>query len=98
MMKKLMLASMILALSACVQHSTRSPISVNQYEKRLNTIVCHDVDDWYLDGYRVGKDYAKYSQSQLNQRIQYCDGMTSTQRSAWFDGFSSGNRGRNRYR
>ena len=92
-MKKVILGMIILSLTACVQYSARSPIAVNQYEKRLNTIACHDRDDWYLDGYRVGKDYAEYSQSQLNQRIRYCGGVTSAQRSAWLDGFHSGNGG-----
>ncbi len=47
-------------LSACTQGyyvKHRSPISVSKHVKRLNTTVCHDKDDWYLDGYRVGKDF-----------------------------------------
>ena len=64
-------------LSACTQGyyvKHRSPISVSKHVKRLNTTVCHDKDDWYLDGYRVGKDFQAQSQSQLNKRIKtiYC--------------------------
>ncbi|MDU5823262.1 MAG: hypothetical protein E6Z67_08505 [Haemophilus parainfluenzae] len=62
-------------LSACTQGyyvKHRSPISVSKHVKRLNTTVCHDKDDWYLDGYRVGKDFQAQSQSQLNKRINYC--------------------------
>ena len=58
-------------LSACTQGyyvKHRSPISVSKHVKRLNTTVCHDKDDWYLDGYRVGKDFQAQSQSQLNNR------------------------------
>lgn len=90
-MKKMILGIMLVTLTACVHYSARSPISVNKYEKRLNTAVCHDKDDWYLDGYRVGKDFPEYSQNQLNQRIQFCGRATSAQRNAWFDGFNAGN-------
>lgn len=92
-MKKVMLGSMILVLTACVQYSARSALSVNQYEKRLNTIACHDRDDWYLDGYRVGKDFPEYSQSQLAQRVQFCGSLSQAQRSTWLDGFEAGTHG-----
>ena len=58
-------------LSACTQGyyvKHRSPISVSKHVKRLNTTVCHDKDDWYLDGYRVGKDFQAQSQSQLKNK------------------------------
>ncbi|OOF62750.1 hypothetical protein [Rodentibacter pneumotropicus] len=93
-MKKIILSIIILTLTACVQTqgalSSRSPISVNGHIKRLNTIACQDTDDWYLDGYRVGKDFSTYRENQLNQRIQFCGEATSTQRKAWGDGYLVG--------
>ncbi|OOF38488.1 MULTISPECIES: hypothetical protein [Rodentibacter] len=94
-MKKLILSIIILTLTACVQTqeeilSSRSPISVNGHIKRLNTIACQDIDDWYLDGYRVGKDFSTYRENQLSQRIQFCGGTTSAQREAWDKGYSAG--------
>lgn len=93
-MKKIILTIIILTLTACVQTqgrlSSRSPISVNGHIKRLNTIVCQDIDDWYLDGYRVGKDFPTYRENQLSQRIQFCGNTTSAQREAWDKGYSVG--------
>ena len=84
-------------LSACTQGyyvKHRSPISVSKHVKRLNTTVCHDKDDWYLDGYRVGKDFQAQSQSQLNKRINYCGRRVPEElRTAWFNGFDAGSNG-----
>ena len=81
-------------LSACTQGyyvKHRSPISVTKHVKRLNTTACHDKDDWYLDGYRVGKDFQAQSQSQLNKRINFCGRRVPEElRTAWFNGFDAG--------
>ena len=58
--------------------------------KCLNTAACHDKDDWYLDGYRVGKDFQAQSQSQLNKRINFCGRRIPEElRTAWFNGFDA---------
>lgn len=92
-MKKLILSIVILTLTGCMQtppHSSREPISVNGHTKRLNTVACQDVDDWYLDGYRVGKDFPTYREDQLNQRVRFCGDTTAAQREAWENGYSIG--------
>ncbi|HGO5856393.1 Uncharacterised protein [Mannheimia haemolytica] len=47
---------------------------VNQtvVNKRINTTACKDSDDWYLDGYRVGKSFRTQKNQMLQQRSQYC--------------------------
>lgn len=47
---------------------------VNQtvVNKRINTTACKDSDDWYLDGYRVGKSFRAQKNQMLEQRSRYC--------------------------
>lgn len=40
--------------------------------KRINTTQCHDSDDWYLDGYRVGKSFSDQRSQMLKERADYC--------------------------
>ncbi|WP_077581550.1 hypothetical protein [Rodentibacter caecimuris] len=71
----------------------RSPFYVNASTKRLNTADCNDVDDWYLDGFRVGKTFSAYQQSLLQQRISYCQqygGVSNGLKSAWMQGYKKG--------
>ncbi|MDH2997923.1 hypothetical protein A1D22_01070 [Pasteurellaceae bacterium LFhippo2] len=42
-------------------------------EKRINTTECNDSDDWYLDGYRVGKSFKAHKQKMFEERVTYCN-------------------------
>ena len=71
----------------------RSPFYINNSAKRLNTADCHDVDDWYLDGFRVGKTLSAYQKSLLHQRVNYCQqygGVPNALKSAWLQGYKKG--------
>lgn len=71
----------------------RSPFYVNGSAKRLNTADCNDVDDWYLDGFRVGKTHSAYHQSLFQQRVSYCQqygGVSNGFKSAWMQGYKKG--------
>lgn len=62
--------------------------------RRINTTACKDSDDWYLDGYRVGKSFRAQKIQMLEQRSQYC-GYNSKQlpsqyRTNWDRGFLIG--------
>ena len=68
----------------------RQPFNINGREKRLNTADCSDLDDWYLDGYRVARTYAAYYQTLLAQRVQFCrsQGIVGSHFQAqWLQGF-----------
>ena len=39
---------------------------------RLNTAQCSEPDDWYLDGYRVGKSFRYQKEAMYQQRVNYC--------------------------
>lgn len=62
--------------------------------KRINTTACQDSDDWYLDGYRVGKSFSAQKQQMLQQRLNYCHYSSSnvpTQfKTNWQRGFNVG--------
>ncbi|WP_427834072.1 hypothetical protein ACQP31_02720 [Actinobacillus pleuropneumoniae] len=45
--------------------------------QRINTTQCKDADDWYLDGYRVGRSFASQKAAMYQQRVSYCKGMLS---------------------
>lgn len=75
------------------QAGGRTPFYVNGSTKRLNTADCNDVDDWYLDGFRVGKTHSAYQQSLLQQRVSYCQQYGSVSngvKSAWMQGYKKG--------
>lgn len=74
-----------LVMAGCVQSSSstsyqrieaRKPFNVTSSEKRINTVECLDNDDWYLDGYRVGKSFREHKQKLLSQRKAYCEEQT----------------------
>lgn len=62
--------------------------------KRINTTQCHDSDDWYLDGYRVGKSFSSQSHQMYQQRLNYCGYSTAslpaTFKNNWQRGFKRG--------
>ncbi|MFD1806987.1 hypothetical protein ACFSAV_11510 [Pasteurella oralis] len=64
------------SVSAHPQIEAHKPFSVTQTEKRINTMACQDKDDWYLDGYRVGKSFRQHKQKMLAQRSTYCEQQT----------------------
>ncbi|OOS00579.1 hypothetical protein B0187_01355 [Haemophilus paracuniculus] len=40
--------------------------------KRINTTQCLDADDWYLDGFRVGKSFKAQKTAMYAQRVKFC--------------------------
>ncbi|HGO5854104.1 TPA: hypothetical protein ACK3JH_000975 [Mannheimia haemolytica] len=64
--------------------------------KRINTTACTDLDDWYLDGYRVGKSFRIQKNQMLEQRSRYCGynakQLPSQYRSNWDRGFLMGSK------
>lgn len=65
--------------------------------KRINTTECKDSDDWYLDGYRVGKSFSTQKNEMFQQRVNYCRYTASTLPSQfkrqWEKGYAVGNKG-----
>lgn len=63
--------------------------------KRINTTECKDADDWYLDGYRVGKSFSAQKTEMLQQRANYCrytvNKLPSQFKRNWEKGFTIGN-------
>lgn len=55
-----------------VQSLQASPSSHRVITKRINTTQCRDTDDWYLDGYRVGKSFHTQKAAMFQQRLNYC--------------------------
>ncbi|MDO4698818.1 MAG: hypothetical protein Q4A60_09150 [Pasteurellaceae bacterium] len=49
-------------------HKTTTTVT----NKRINTTQCTDLDDWYLDGYRVGRSFSAQKAQMLQQRMSYC--------------------------
>lgn len=95
-MKKITLLLTALLLTGCSispRHSyaySAQPFTINQHEKRLNTADCKDLDDWYLDGFRVGKTHRAAGKSLLTQRIHYCESQTTVSnqmKATWNEGF-----------
>lgn len=78
--KSLILSLIALSLTACAPDANNhryndvgnGSYNVTKSSKRLNTIDCKDSDDWYLDGYRVGKSFSQQKQQQFEHRVQYC--------------------------
>lgn len=64
------------------------------YTKRINTTECQDSDDWYLDGYRVGKSFKTQKQEMLQQRASYCGytlkSLPTKFKANWERGFNIG--------
>lgn len=74
-----------LFLTAC--HSTQPTTHLTQLQakktpfstansvstKRINTTECNDADDWYLDGFRVGKSFHSQKTEMLQQRMHFAN-------------------------
>lgn len=62
--------------------------------KRINTTQCGDSDDWYLDGFRVGKSFRHQKEEMFQQRLNYCNyrvqSMPSQFKANWERGFRIG--------
>ena len=59
--------------------------------QRINTTACSDLDDWYLDGFRVGKSFRTQKAEMLQKRTQYCQGkLPNAYRSYWENGYQIG--------
>lgn len=73
---------------------TAAKVSNRIETKRINTTECNDSDDWYLDGYRVGKSFATQKQQMFQQRVSYCRFTKTTLptqfKQNWERGFSKG--------
>ena len=60
---------------------------------RLNTAQCSEPDDWYLDGYRVGKSFRYQKEAMYQQRVNYCRNTlshTHQDQQQWENGFKYG--------
>lgn len=59
--------------------------------QRIDTTQCNDLDDWYLDGFRVGKSFRSQKTEMFQKRIQYCQGkLPNTHRNYWENGYQIG--------
>ena len=59
--------------------------------QRINTTVCNDLDDWYLDGFRVGKSFRTQKTEMFQKRTQYCQGkLPNAHRTYWENGYQIG--------
>lgn len=69
-------------------------ITQNPSTRRINTTECKDTDDWYLDGYRVGKSFSKEKTQMLQQRMHFCQisQLPSHFKQNWERGFTIGSR------
>jgi hypothetical protein len=61
---------------------------------RIDTAQCRDNDDWYLDGYRVGKSFRSQKQQMYTHRLNRCNFTTKSLpnqfKRSWENGFKSG--------
>lgn len=59
--------------------------------QRINTTACNDLDDWYLDGFRVGKSFRSQKAEMFQKRTQYCQGnLPNAYRNYWENGYQIG--------
>lgn len=74
--------------------ATPKVVNTTVQTKRINTTDCKDSDDWYLDGYRVGKSFRTQKEQMLQQRSQYCGysvkQLPAQHRNNWERGFRVG--------
>lgn len=71
----------------------RSPaLTATPQTRRINTTQCADRDDWYLDGYRVGKSFTAQKSAMLQQRLDFCRGQSlpSGYQESWQRGYDVG--------
>lgn len=74
------------------EKTSRKATSTQVTTKRINTTQCRDSDDWYLDGYRVGKSFSSQKQQMLQERMSFChmNGLASEFKQNWERGFTIG--------
>lgn len=76
-----------------VQKKDAKPTAVPE-TKRIDTTQCHDNDDWYLDGYRVGKSFKSQKQAMFTQRVVACgyqpQSLPAAYQQQWQRGFNIG--------
>lgn len=100
---------LIFTVTACSVQSERKNVSIaygngpmstlsshnSVMTKRINTTECQDSDDWYLDGYRVGKSFSTQKTQMLQQRMGFCrlslETLPQQFKSNWERGFAVGN-------
>lgn len=74
-----------------IQQPQKTTIKGN---KRINTTQCNDSDDWYIDGYRVGKSFSNQKTEMLQKRLSQCGYSTrnlpSKFKTEWERGFQKG--------
>ncbi|OOH92119.1 hypothetical protein BMT54_00925 [Pasteurellaceae bacterium 15-036681] len=74
----------------------KTPYSGTATEKRINTTECGDADDWYLDGYRVGRSFTDQKNQMFEQRVNYCNNakekLPQNFKANWETGFRVGNK------
>ncbi|AUI65735.1 MULTISPECIES: hypothetical protein [Glaesserella] len=103
MIKTAFAALLVLSVAGCtrqgvsvVHNKEQARYSSNTIvNKRINTTECLDTDDWYLDGYRVGKSFSTQKAQMLQQRVGFCQLSLKTLpqqfKTNWENGFSVGN-------
>ncbi|WP_150538635.1 hypothetical protein [Actinobacillus vicugnae] len=75
------------------QKQPKTAVKSTAKHRRINTTQCHDADDWYLDGYRVGYSFTNQKESMYQQRVSYCKGILSNAnqfQQNWEKGFKVG--------
>ncbi|MGQ0286268.1 hypothetical protein ACT2CV_03540 [Pasteurellaceae bacterium 22721_9_1] len=89
-----MLAACSSSYSSTADESLKPYSVYGSATKRINTTQCKDVDDWYLDGYRVGKSFNQQKQQQLEQRVHFCKTtvaqLSAELKKSWDQGFAIG--------
>ncbi|MDD0822953.1 hypothetical protein PTQ27_00485 [Mannheimia sp. AT1] len=99
LIKSALIFSGLLVIVGCssLNNGHQKNIANNITTKRINTTQCKDSDDWYLDGYRVGKSFRSEKQKMLQQRSTYCgytlSRLPSKYRKNWEQGFRIGIKG-----
>ncbi|HDR1101262.1 hypothetical protein [Pasteurella multocida] len=101
--KAVLIFSVLGSLVSCTSYSEHAvqrieagkSFAVTGNTKRINTMACQDNDDWYLDGYRVGKSFREHQQKMLSQRTAYCEEQTGKAvpdkfRHSWNSGYQQG--------
>lgn len=74
------------------------PTATTVSTKRINTTECKNSDDWYLDGFRVGKSFHSQKTEMLQQRMHFCQlsQLPQSYKQNWERGFAVGAKGNHR--
>lgn len=60
------------------ENQVQTTTTIQKDNKRINTTQCQDSDDWYIDGYRVGKSFANQKQKMFQSRLNQCNYSTKS--------------------